>query len=74
LKWVGRYSFGGYFIHPFVLFYINALAQTYLAPLGIILQILISFVLCSAISLFVCLVISKIKTPLGNSLVGKISS
>lgn len=74
LKWVGRYSYGGYFIHPFVLFYINAFAQTYLVSLGTILQILISFALCSVISLFACLVISKIKTPLGNSLVGKISA
>lgn len=74
LKWVGRYSFGGYFIHPLVLFYINAFAQAYLHPLGTILQILLSFILCSLISLIVCLFISKIKTPLGNSLVGKIST
>lgn len=74
LKWVGRYSYGGYYIHPFVLFYINAFAQAYLAPLGTVLQIVVSFALCSVISLLVCLVISKIKTPLGSSLVGKISA
>ncbi len=72
LKTFGRYSFGCYFIHAFVLFYINAFTQMYFNWIGIIGQVMISFIACSTLSLLACFAISRIRIPVGNLFTGHI--
>lgn len=70
LKTFGRYSFGCYFIHALVLFYIDAFAKMHLNWMGTIGQVIISFIACSALSLLACFALSKIRIPLGNLFTG----
>jgi len=66
----GRYSFGCYFIHAFVLFHVDKLVEIHLNWMGIIGQVMISFFACSALSLLACFTISKIRIPIGNLFTG----
>jgi surface polysaccharide O-acyltransferase-like enzyme len=74
LQFYGRYSFGCYFVHALVLYYINALVKTHLYSLGTISQLTIAFLACAIISLAFCFLVDKLRLPLGNLLLGKISS
>jgi peptidoglycan/LPS O-acetylase OafA/YrhL len=74
LNTFGRYSYGCYFVHALVLYYTNAFIQAYLPGVGIMLQLGLAFITCSMISLGLCFLISRIRVPVGNILVGKISS
>jgi surface polysaccharide O-acyltransferase-like enzyme len=67
----GRYSYGCYFIHAFMLFYVYALVHKYLTELGTIGQVIVIFGVCSALSLFACFALSRIRIPLGNLLTGR---
>ena len=74
LKSFGRYSLGCYFTHAFVLLAVNTFSNLYLNWMGIILQITVSFIACSTLSLLTCYLISKIKVPFGTLIVGKLSA
>ncbi|WP_059049296.1 acyltransferase [Paenibacillus senegalimassiliensis] len=67
----GRYSFGAYLIHAMVLSSTNYLAISYLGVLGVYGQTVVSFVLCAAVSLGVCVGLSKVK-GVGEGLVGRV--
>lgn len=67
----GRYSFGAYLIHAMVLSSTNYLVISYLGVLGVYGQTIVSFVLCAAVSLGVCLGLSKVKW-IGEVLVGRV--
>jgi peptidoglycan/LPS O-acetylase OafA/YrhL len=73
LKTFGRYSYGCYFVHAMVLYYLNVYSSTYLAMVNPIALLLTMFIACSVISLVFCYLVSKIKVPVGNILVGRIS-
>ncbi|MNO34225.1 O-acetyltransferase WecH [compost metagenome] len=47
---IGKYSFGAYLVHAFILRYTNLLALNVLGILGVYIQTLISFILCACIS------------------------
>ncbi|MEX3745304.1 MULTISPECIES: acyltransferase [Lysinibacillus] len=68
----GKYSFGGYLIHAFVLKFTNDYVIQFIGDFNIYLLTIVSFTLCSTISVVCCILISKIKIPLGESIVGKI--
>jgi len=68
----GKYSFGEYLIHAFVLRFANTFVVEYFNGLNLYLQTILIFMLCSIFSLFLCFLISKIKTPLGEAIVGKV--
>ncbi len=70
---VGRYSFGGYFVHPLILFYLNSFAKAYMTAINPVAQIFLVFIVCAIASLATCFVISKINIRFSNALVGKIS-
>lgn len=70
----GRYSFGCYFVHALVLYYVNALIKTHLNSLGTILQLTLAFLACAMLSLSFCYFIDKLKLPFRNLLIGRISS
>jgi len=72
LKTFGRYSYGCYFVHAMVLYYINIYGSIYLGGLNPLALLLLMFIACSAISLVVCYLISKLKIPVGHILVGKV--
>ena len=72
LKTFGRYSFGCYFVHAFILHYIDVWAKVHVNWIGSISLVIISFLTCSALSLMACFLMSKIKNPFGRMLVGKI--
>lgn len=74
LKTFGRYSYGCYFVHAMVLYYTNTYVTGYLPRAGTLLQLGLVFTLCSLLSLGLCFLMSRLKIPLGNLLVGKISS
>lgn len=67
----GRYSFGAYLIHAMVLSSTNYLAISYLGGIGVYGQTVVSFVLCAAVSLGVCVGLSKVK-GVGEGLVGRV--
>jgi membrane-bound acyltransferase YfiQ involved in biofilm formation len=73
LNTFGRYSFGCYFVHALILFYITAFTTKYLNWLDTIGQVMLSFAACCSFSLFACFLLSKITFPMGNLFVGKIS-
>lgn len=50
LSLIGKYSFGAYLIHAFILRYTNLLALNVLGVLGVYAQTFISFTLCASIS------------------------
>lgn len=68
----GKYSFGAYLIHAFVLKYTNKFVIQFSGSVSIYLLTVISFVFCSVISILICVFISKVKIPLGESIIGKI--
>lgn len=68
----GKYSFGTYLIHAFVLRFTNHLAVDYLSMLDVFSQSVVSFVLCSSISLFLTIWLSKMKITVGEIWVGKV--
>jgi surface polysaccharide O-acyltransferase-like enzyme len=72
LKTFGRYSFGCYFVHAMILTYINVWAKVYLHWMGSISLIVMSFLGCSALSLLACFLMSKLRPPWANLLVGRI--
>jgi peptidoglycan/LPS O-acetylase OafA/YrhL len=74
LRTFGRYSYGCYFVHALVLYYTNAFILAYLPDFNAILLLGLAFSVCSAVSLLLCFLMSRIRIPIGNLLVGKISS
>ncbi|MNP56296.1 Acyltransferase family protein [compost metagenome] len=72
LRTFGKYSFGAYLIHAFVLSLVNKLVIGYTGVLGVFLQMTISFVLCSLLSLVICVGISRVKSSFGEVLVGRV--
>ncbi|MNO67471.1 putative poly-beta-1,6-N-acetyl-D-glucosamine export protein [compost metagenome] len=72
LRSFGKYSFGAYLIHVFVLKIVNNLVISYLSVLGVFMQTVISFVLCSLLSLILCIAISRTKSSVGEVLVGRV--
>jgi len=74
LKTFGRYSFGCYFVHAFILHYIDVGAKVHVNWIGSLSLVIISFLTCSALSLIACFLMSKIKNPFGRMLVGKITT
>jgi len=74
LKTFGKYSFGCYFVHAFILHYIDVWAKLHINWLGAISLVIISFLACSALSLMACFLMSRLKNPFGRMLVGKIPS
>lgn len=61
LNAIGKYSFGAYLVHAFILRYTNLLALNYLGSLGVYAQTLISFLLCACISIGLCIGYRKMK-------------
>ena len=74
LKTFGRYSYGCYFVHAMVLYYTNTIITAYLPSTNTVLQLGLVFTVCSIISLMLCFLMSRLKIPIGNLLVGRISS
>ncbi|MBA9086792.1 surface polysaccharide O-acyltransferase-like enzyme [Fontibacillus solani] len=72
LRTFGKYSFGAYLIHAFALNIVNNLVLSYLGVLGVFAQTIISFVLCSLLSLILCVGISRVKSSFGEVLVGRV--
>jgi len=70
----GRYSYGCYFVHAMVLYYTNTFITAYLPMANILLQLGLVFTVCSLVSLILCFLMSQLKIPIGNLLVGRISS
>lgn len=68
----GKYSFGTYLIHAFVLSFTSRLAIDYLHMLDVYSQMVISFVLCASISLFLTVWLSRMKISVGEMWVGKV--
>ncbi|WP_059041781.1 acyltransferase [Paenibacillus rubinfantis] len=61
LSLIGRYSFGAYLVHAFILRFTNLLALNYLGFLGVYAQTLISFILCAGISVGLCIGYRKMR-------------
>lgn len=58
---IGKYSFGAYLVHAFILRYTNLLSLNYLGSLGVYAQTLISFLLCAGISVGLCIGYRKMR-------------
>ncbi|MDU0332807.1 acyltransferase [Paenibacillus sp. 3LSP] len=61
LSLIGKYSFGAYLVHAFILRYTNLLALNYLGGFGVYAQILISFILCACVSISLCIGYRKMR-------------
>ncbi|WP_431030061.1 acyltransferase [Lysinibacillus sp. LZ02] len=72
LKVFGEFSFGAYLIHAFVLRFTNDFVINHLSIISPFAQTFVSFVLCSVFSLALCYLISKVKIPTGEIVVGKV--
>lgn len=72
LRTFGKYSFGAYLIHAFALNIVNSLVISYLTVLGVFAQTIISFTLCSLLSLILCVAISRVKNSFGEVMVGRV--
>ncbi|MNO61439.1 Inner membrane protein YiaH [compost metagenome] len=72
LRTFGKYSFGAYLIHAFVLSILNNLVIGYLGALGVFAQTAISFILCSLLSVILCVGISRVRSSFGEVLVGRV--
>ncbi len=72
LNLYGRYSYGCYFIHAMVLYYINIIASQYLQEIPILIQLAVTFAACSLVSLAVVHTIDYLKIPGRSYLIGKI--
>lgn len=68
----GKYSFGAYLAHAFVLNLVSGSVVAYLGVLGVYTQTIVAFLLCSVLSLGLCMGLNRIKVSLGEMLVGKI--
>lgn len=65
----GRYAFGAFFVHPFTLSLSNTYVFTNLH--SITFQTIVSFALCSSISVYISYLLNKAKTPVGRIFTGK---
>jgi Uncharacterized protein conserved in bacteria len=74
LKTYGRYSYGCYFVHAMVLYYSNNFITAWFSSFNPVLQLSLVFIVCALVSLAACFLMSRLRIPLGNMLVGKISS
>jgi len=74
LKTFGRYSYGCYFVHAMVLYYTNTFITAYFPTANTLLQLGLVFTICSLFSLVLCFLMSRLRIPIGNLLVGRISS
>lgn len=72
LRSFGQCSFGCYFAHPFVLHYTDAFTRAVLGGANTIVQVMFSFITCSALTLFLCYGLSKLRTPVGDLFVGRV--
>lgn len=72
LRTFGKYSFGAYLAHAFVLNVISNSVIAYLGVLGVYAQTLVSFILCAVLSLGLCVGLSRMKTSVGETLVGRV--
>lgn len=68
----GKYSFGAYLAHAFVLNLVSGSVVAYLGVLGVYTQTIVAFLLCSVLSLGLCMGLKRIKVSLGEMLVGKV--
>lgn len=68
----GKYSFGAYLAHAFVLNLVSGSVVAYLGVLGVYTQTIVAFLLCSVLSLGLCMGLNRIKVSLGEMLVGKV--
>ena len=68
----GRYSYGCYFIHAMVLYYLNIFASQYLQEIPILIQLAVTFAACSLISLGLIYAIDYLRIPGRSYLIGKI--
>lgn len=64
----GRYALGAYFIHAFILSLSNDYVLNNLSSVTI--QTIISFLLCSSISIYISYLLNKAKTPVGRIFTG----
>lgn len=72
LRTFGQCSFGCYFAHPFVLYYTDAFTRAIFAGFNTIVQVMITFTACSALTLLMSFGLSKLRTPVGDLFVGKV--
>ncbi|MFD1179388.1 acyltransferase [Paenibacillus puldeungensis] len=68
----GKYSFGTYLMHAFILRFTKYFSVEVLSMLDVYSQTIISFILCSAISLFLTIRLSRIKISVGDMMVGRV--
>lgn len=68
----GKYSFGTYLMHAFFLRFTSYFAVNVLTMLDVYSQTIVSFVLSSAISLFLTIQLSRIKISVGEIMVGRV--
>ncbi len=74
LKIYGSYSFGCYFVHAMVLYYVNIFSRAYLIQTHVLFQLAFTFTACSLISLAVSMIINRYKIPGRSLLIGKVSA
>ncbi len=67
----GKYSFGAYLIHAFVLKLVNESVIAYMGFFGVYARTLVAFILCSLLSVGLCMLLSRIKMSFGELSVGK---
>ncbi|MCP8967346.1 acyltransferase [Ectobacillus ponti] len=68
----GKYSFGAYLTHAFVLHYTNNFVSFYLHSAHVFIQLFVSFVACSLLSLGACVLLSRTELSFGEVTVGKV--
>lgn len=72
LRSFGQCSFGCYFAHPFVLHYTDAFTRAFIGGVNTMVQVMFSFITCSALTLLLCYGLSKLRTPVGDLFVGRV--
>lgn len=72
LRSFGQCSFGCYFAHPFVLHYTDAFTRNIFPGFNTIVQVMITFTACSALTLLLSYSLSRLRTPVGDLFVGKV--
>lgn len=72
LKLYGRYSYGCYFVHALVLFYINTLAGPSIRDFPILLQLALTFSACALLSLGLVYIVDRLRIPGRRYLIGTI--
>lgn len=68
----GQCSFGCYFAHPFILHYTDSFTRFAFSGFNTIIQIIITFTACSALTLLFSFGLSRMRTPVGDLFVGKV--